>query len=236
MKKVMVLVATLASVSMLQARPAAAEIPTQTKQEATALGAIALGAATGGPVGLLAGLAVGVWLVDEVGRAGAHDDIALELTAAREHLSGANAQVAVLEQQLAGAKQEQRRLARAMLDSLEVAMMFRTGESALSDAGRDQLKSLARYLRQNPDVQVRVHGYADARGDAGANLALSRARAESVVEALAKNGVPSGRMRIDAYGEQQASANPGDIDAQALDRKVIIELSRTRGVAAQLQP
>ena len=231
MKKVTVLVATLASVAVLQVRPAAADIPTPTDQEAPALGAIALGAATGGPVGLLAGLAVGVWLVDEVGRAGAHDEMAVKLDAARADLSGVNAQVASLEARLKDAKGEQQRLARAMLDSLEVAMMFRTGESALSGAGRSQLNSLARYLRQNPDIRVRVQGYADPRGSDAANLALSRARAASVITELEQHGVPRERMTLDAYGEQQAAAGLDDLDALALERKVIIELSRTRGMA-----
>lgn len=233
MKKVMVLVATLASVSALQARPAAAEIPTQTKQEATALGAIAVGAATGGPVGLLAGLAVGVWLVDEVGRAGAHDEMVVKLDAARANLSGANTRVARLEAQLADAQREQQRLARSMLESLEVALMFRTGESALSDAGRSQLGSLARYLRQNPDIRVQVRGYADPRGSDAANLALSRARAAAVIAELTQRGVAGERMSLDAYGEQQAAASLDDPDALALERKVIIELNRTRGMAAR---
>lgn len=231
MKKVMILAASVASVIALPVPSAAADVPTQAKQELTAVGAITVGALAGGPPGAIAGMVAGAWLAGELGRAGELEATAAQLVGARGELDMASERVASLERELGMAQAEQRRLAKSLLASLEVALMFRTGESVLSDGGRSQLASLARYLRQHEDLRIQVSGYADPRGDDAANMALSRARAEAVADALVAQGVPRDRLLVDAYGEQHVVSAQGDPDAWAMERRVVISLEREQGLA-----
>ncbi len=231
MKKAMVLAITMASLSALSANEAAADLSTEAKQELTTLGSIATGAVAAGPVGAVAGLLVSIWLVDEVGKAGELEQTLTALEARNHALSGAQQQVADLEQQLASARQDQSRLAKSMLASLELEMMFKTGEATLNKDGQTRLKTLARYLKRNPELIVRVHGFADPRGTAADNLNLSKARAAAVADSLVASGVPADRLQVNGYGERQSVAASHDIDAMAMERKVVIELARPRGVA-----
>ncbi|WP_437594147.1 DUF937 domain-containing protein [Sorangium sp. So ce1000] len=58
-------------------------------------------------------------------------------------------------------------------------MNFRFGTAALTEASRPKLDALADILDAYPTARVRIEGHTDAVGSAGANRALSLARAEA---------------------------------------------------------
>jgi outer membrane protein OmpA-like peptidoglycan-associated protein len=63
------------------------------------------------------------------------------------------------------------------------------------------LDLLAADLKVCPKARVDVAGHTDADGDANANMALSVARAEAVIDALVKRGVAIDRLYAVGYGE-----------------------------------
>jgi outer membrane protein OmpA-like peptidoglycan-associated protein len=63
------------------------------------------------------------------------------------------------------------------------------------------LDSLAADLAICPETRVDVEGNTDSDGEANANMALSVARAEAVVDALTKRGVKPERLYAVGYGE-----------------------------------
>lgn len=67
MKTPAIVLSTIAAVATLSAYPAAAAVQTETKQELTAISAIAVGAIAGGPIGALAGIVAGSWFSAEAG-------------------------------------------------------------------------------------------------------------------------------------------------------------------------
>ncbi len=234
MKQSFVKISVLSIVSLL-AVPSASAMETQTKQDLTALGTIAVATAAAGPVGFLVGAVGGKWLAGQVETAASHDAMALSLEDTNKQLAAANEALTTVQSQLDASRQEQRRFARMALEQLQLEMLFKTGESAVTDKGRERLALLATFLKRNKDLEVTVSGFADPRGDAAANLALSKARAEQVVTQLASVGVPRSRMRVLAHGESHSSALAGDLDAYALERVVSIELTQDdtqRSVAA----
>jgi OOP family OmpA-OmpF porin len=81
---------------------------------------------------------------------------------------------------------------------------FETGSAAITKAGQAVLKSLLKPLIAAGTQRVVVGGYTDNVGAAKSNLALSLARAHSVVTWLTKHGVPKSRLIAKGYGE----ANP----------------------------
>ncbi|MGB7216679.1 MAG: OmpA family protein, partial [Gammaproteobacteria bacterium] len=71
---------------------------------------------------------------------------------------------------------------------------------------------------------VMLEGHADSRGDAAYNEALSAARAEHVRQIFIDAGVPAERIAVTAEGENQAVAEPNDVDGLALERRVSISI------------
>jgi outer membrane protein OmpA-like peptidoglycan-associated protein len=113
----------------------------------------------------------------------------------------------------------------------EQSLTFDSASSTLDDGDRATLSSVAKDLKGHPEVKlVEVQGYADAKGDDGMNLQLTRARASSAIEFLVANGVARTRLRGAGYGSrcpvnpdcQVASAPASCRDASSFqhDRRV----------------
>jgi len=83
------------------------------------------------------------------------------------------------------------------------------------------LKEIAKILNEVPDVKVKIVGHTDADGADAANLDLSKRRAVSVKEELAKSfGVNADRLEVDGMGESKPVA-PNDTPVnKALNRRV----------------
>jgi len=86
---------------------------------------------------------------------------------------------------------------------------FDTAKSDIRAIDRPTVDGLGQILKAYPDSRVRVVGYADARGDAGANANLGLNRAKSVSAALTAAGVTSNRIETATGGE----ANPDESNA-----------------------
>lgn len=78
---------------------------------------------------------------------------------------------------------------------------FDSGSSEIDDAGRAEIAELAGVLRRYPNATIALTGFADPAGDAAANQALSRRRAEAVRVALIDAGANTARVTIVAQGE-----------------------------------
>lgn len=83
------------------------------------------------------------------------------------------------------------------------------------------LKDIATVLSENPDVRVKIVGYTDSDGADAANLDLSKRRAASVKDELAKTfNIDASRMETDGMGEASPVA-PNDTPVnKALNRRV----------------
>jgi outer membrane protein OmpA-like peptidoglycan-associated protein len=83
------------------------------------------------------------------------------------------------------------------------------------------LKEIAAALTENPGVRVKILGHTDSDGADAANLDLSKRRAESVKNELAKTfGIDAGRIETDGMGETKPIA-PNDTPVnKALNRRV----------------
>ncbi|MFD0594241.1 OmpA family protein [Catellatospora coxensis] len=100
------------------------------------------------------------------------------------------------------------------------AVTFLDNSTTLTAAGRAALGQAARILTANPQVKVRIEGHTDSNGTAADNLALSRARAKTVLDYLVKQGVAADRLTAQGYGESRP-ARPNTSEAnQAVNRRV----------------
>lgn len=80
-------------------------------------------------------------------------------------------------------------------------LFFDTGRYDLADKSRTELDRLAQFLKLNPGVAIEISGHTDDRGDAAANLTLSKKRAQSVLTYLTRAGISPERIKAVGYGK-----------------------------------
>ncbi len=213
-KPILLTVALMAStITMAETSTATSDV----KRLGVVTSSIVAGAASMGPVGIFPGMLVGIWLDHEIMDA---DKVGVM----EQQLSDANSRIEHLDQQLASYKLSTEEYARIALEQLQLELLFKTNNSALTQHGEERLIFLADFLSENPDIQIRLDGYADPRGNALQNQMLSEQRVESVFNLLVNNGVKDSRIEKYSHGASQSLSVPGDYDSYALDRVVKIQL------------
>lgn len=208
------------------------------KEENIGVGSGAVvGALAGGPVGLIIGAAIGAKLGNSI------NDKSERIDSLRGSLQGSQASVATLQQgidTLSAEVEHLQSIARPELVSLmqagiDMDLLFRTDESALTDTTGDRLAQMAGSLASMPGVRIQLDGFADERGDADYNRALSEKRVEFVRNLFIAAGVHPTRISSFAHGESVAQAP--DLDSYALERRVSVKLfiDNTQSLASNPQ-
>jgi outer membrane protein OmpA-like peptidoglycan-associated protein len=72
------------------------------------------------------------------------------------------------------------------------------------------LDSLIEVLDEFPEMEIELAAYTDSRGNMSYNLALSKRRANSVIEYLLSKGIKRKRLNAVGYGKQQLTNECGD--------------------------
>lgn len=99
------------------------------------------------------------------------------------------------------------------------AIYFKTGSAEL-EADVSLLDTGADIAKRCPNVQFQVDGHTDNVGGHESNQRLSEQRAKSVVDYLAKKGVPVARIHSAGYGDTRPGA-PNDTEANRLKNRRI---------------
>jgi OOP family OmpA-OmpF porin len=117
--------------------------------------------------------------------------------------------------------------------SLDLAVNFEYASARLTPDARIVLDSLGQALNDPAlrDSRMRIAGHTDAKGADAYNLALSRQRAQSVAEYLARqHGVDATRLSVEGFGRNQLldPANP----ESAVNRRVqVVNLGKASDAA-----
>ncbi|HEX6178629.1 MAG TPA: peptidoglycan-associated lipoprotein Pal [Thermoanaerobaculia bacterium] len=96
----------------------------------------------------------------------------------------------------------------------------------LEAEARAALDASARWLRDNPDVQVTIEGHCDERGTEQYNLALGERRANAAREYLAALGVGGSRLTHVSYGEEKPFEDGASEEAWQQNRRAHIRVER----------
>jgi outer membrane protein OmpA-like peptidoglycan-associated protein len=102
---------------------------------------------------------------------------------------------------------------------------FQTGSTSLTPQSRAQLTSVATILKAYPSTRVVIVGYTDNSGDEATNVALSRGRAEAVLDMLRSNGVPATNLQAQGFGSQNPIADNSTEAGRARNRRVTLQVS-----------
>ncbi len=79
-------------------------------------------------------------------------------------------------------------------------LFFSTGSAELEEDSRYELDNLISILTDFNDVSVEIGGHTDSQGDSQANMILSEARANAVVNYLTEKGIDPSRLIAVGYG------------------------------------
>lgn len=104
---------------------------------------------------------------------------------------------------------------------------FDFDQATLRPEGMEALRENVQILKDNPNAQVRVAGYASASGTEEYNQVLSEKRAVAVSMFLIQEGIAPGRITTIGYGEMQPAeyeATPNKIHTEAAkaNRRVLL--------------
>ena len=109
------------------------------------------------------------------------------------------------------------------------AIEFETGKASFKPEAAPVLEDLLNQLSVS-GLTIQISGHTDNVGSAGANLQLSKKRAEAVrdwLEANAASEFPEGRVRVRAYGDSQPVADNSSTEGRAKNRRVEVALLTT---------
>lgn len=102
---------------------------------------------------------------------------------------------------------------------------FDLDTASLVPGSESEITRAAAAARRSGAAMVRVTGHADRSGSERHNMSLSRARAQEVVQALRRLGLPEIGVATQAYGEEKPVVPTKDGKTEARNRRVEIELS-----------
>lgn len=89
----------------------------------------------------------------------------------------------------------------------DYSVHFAYDSSAVRSGDKAKIASVADYLKNNPNVAVRVEGNCDERGTEEYNRSLGERRALAGREELIKLGITSDRVDTLSYGEDKPAAD-----------------------------
>jgi outer membrane protein OmpA-like peptidoglycan-associated protein/tetratricopeptide (TPR) repeat protein len=80
-------------------------------------------------------------------------------------------------------------------------ILYATNSAELNEKSKFILKGFARFLQQNPGINVTIQGHTDDQGDDASNLTLSDSRAKGVKRYLVSLGIEEDRLNAKGFGE-----------------------------------
>jgi len=111
---------------------------------------------------------------------------------------------------------------RGTVISLSGGVLFASGKAELLPGAQASLGQIAQAVSAQKDKRVLVEGHTDSRGTEPSNLALSKARADSVATYLASHGVAADRVTSAGLGSSRPVADNGTPEGRANNRRVEI--------------
>lgn len=78
---------------------------------------------------------------------------------------------------------------------------YATGSAQIKKEASSDLDRLVLFLTDNPTLSIEIASHTDSRGSASINLALSKKRAQEVVNFLVNKGINTNRIHAVGYGE-----------------------------------
>lgn len=183
----------------------------------------------GGVIGAAGGAVLGAIIGNNVGKGGNG-----ELGAVIGGVVGGTAGVLIgnkmdkqaekIEQEIPGAEVERVDDGIVVTFDETSGVYFATNKYNINAASQQTLNKLISVFREYPDTNILIVGHTDSTGNADYNMTLSKNRAYSVTNYLKNNGISSGRLTTNWFGEEQPKYDNNTVDGRAKNRRVNIAI------------
>lgn len=110
--------------------------------------------------------------------------------------------------------------------SMPELILFDFNKYEIKDGIKNSLNTLARALKTNKDIRIKIDGYTDFIGSEGYNLELSVKRARAIKNYLVSKGAIENNISIEGYGEQNPVSSNSTESGRARNRRVEFIISR----------
>jgi len=105
--------------------------------------------------------------------------------------------------------------------ALTLQVLFSSGSSSIKRVYFHDIKKVADFMKEYPEVKVAIEGHSDNVGQFSANMKLSRQRAEAVMKQLVgKYGIDPARIRAVGYGPKRPVASNATEKGREKNRRV----------------
>ena len=91
-------------------------------------------------------------------------------------------------------------------------IFFETAKADLKPESMGEIRHIALFLKDNPDLKIEISGHADRTGSDSFNLTLSQQRADAVKSELVKLGIPSFKIIAKGYGSTRQVSDNNDLN------------------------
>lgn len=105
---------------------------------------------------------------------------------------------------------------------------FATASATLTPAGEEILKEMAQAMKQIGNTKVEVIGHTDGKGNREMNLALSKARADTVKSFLITKGIDANNIEASGMGPDKPIASNSTSDGRARNRRIEFRVVSTQ--------
>jgi OOP family OmpA-OmpF porin len=113
--------------------------------------------------------------------------------------------------------------AKEVVASGEWKINFNTGSADISNSSSKEVEKIYNLLVQAENTKLTVVGHTDNVGNPDSNLALSKSRAQAVVDYLKQKGIPASRFQlVDGKGQNDPISDNNTASGKALNRRVVI--------------
>lgn len=99
-------------------------------------------------------------------------------------------------------------------------ILFEYGTARILPISFGILDELAKFLKDNPDVTIRIEGHVDPIGTEEQDLILSEERAEAVMNYLIMKGTDPTRLEVKGYGSSRPIAPNDTPEGRAKNRRI----------------
>ena len=99
------------------------------------------------------------------------------------------------------------------------SVYYEYDKSEIKTEGTKLIDAHAQYLREHPELKVKVEGNADERGSAEYNLALGQRRADAVQKRMSILGVSTERIETVSFGKEKPKATGHDESSWSENRR-----------------
>jgi OOP family OmpA-OmpF porin len=97
---------------------------------------------------------------------------------------------------------------------------FLTNSTNFTRSGLKRLQLIATMLKANVYARFMIAGHTDSRGAAAANMVLSEARAQAVIQYLVDEGLPRDRFVVRGFGETRPLADNRTAEGRQRNRRI----------------